>query len=108
MTQSNAPQNHTDRIGWTFLTNHTHVLLLIRNQPTIRVRDFAQQVGVTERSVSRIIGELLAEGFISIEKRGRENHYTVLEHLKLRHPLESQRTVGELLEVLSKGLPVGT
>lgn len=93
-----AEANHS----WTFLTNHSHVLLSIWQQPDIRVRDIAQLVGITERAVMRIIGELNSAGFINIEKSGRENRYTVVSELPLRHPLERQHTVGVLLETLSK------
>jgi len=91
---------------WTFLTNHTHTLLVIWRQPDVRVRDIAEQVRITERAVMRIIRELADAGFISISKLGRENRYEVVGDLHLRHPLEKNRTVGQLLEVLSKGEPV--
>jgi len=91
---------------WTFLTNHTHTLLVIWRQPDVRVRDIAEQVRITERAVMRIIRELADAGFISISKQGRENRYEVVGDLHLRHPLEKNRTVGQLLEVLSKGEPV--
>lgn len=88
--------------GWTFLTNHSHVLLVIWQRPDVRVRDIAQLVGITERATMRIIRELSTAGFIKIEKFGRENRYTVVPGLPLRHSLEKQHTVGDLLETLSK------
>ena len=72
----------------------------------VRVRDIAEQVGITERAVMRIIRELTDAGFISITKQGRENRYEVVSDLHLRHPLERNRTVGQLLDVLSKGEPI--
>ena len=87
--------------SWTFLTNHSHVLLSIWQQPDIKVREIAHVVGITERAVMRIIRELDDAGFLNIEKAGRENRYTVVTDLPLRHPLEKNRTVGELLETLS-------
>lgn len=88
--------------GWTFLTNHSHVLLAIWQRPDIRVRDIADIVGITERAVLRIIRELHEAGFIAIQKSGRENRYEVISNLPLRHQLERQHNVGELLELLSK------
>ncbi len=88
--------------SWTFLTNHSHVLLAIWQQNDIRVRDIAALVGITERAVLRIIGELSEAGFVQIEKAGRENRYTVVPELPLRHPLERHNTVGDLLSTLSK------
>jgi len=87
---------------WTFLTNHSHVLLAIWQSPGIKVREISELVGVTERAVLRIIHELVDDGFINIEKVGRENRYSVTADVPLRHPLEQHRRVSELLEMLSK------
>lgn len=86
---------------WTFLTNHTHVLLCLYREPDQRLRDVALAVGITERMVQRIVAELSDAGYLQIQKEGRCNRYTVNSHLQLRHPLEMQHTIGELLEVLS-------
>ena len=45
--------------SWTFLTNHTHVLLCLYRQPDQRLRDVASSVGITERMVQRIVAELV-------------------------------------------------
>ena len=87
--------------AWTFLTNHTHVLLCLYRQPDQRLRDVALAVGITERMVQRIVAELSDAGYLQIQKEGRCNRYTVNSHLQLRHPLEMRHTIGELLEVLS-------
>ncbi|HET6424587.1 MAG TPA: winged helix-turn-helix transcriptional regulator [Planctomycetaceae bacterium] len=88
--------------GWTFLTNHTHVLLCLFRKPDLRLRDVAAAVGITERMVQRVVAELVEAGYLRIEKEGRCNRYTVYADLQLRHPLESQHTIGELLAVLSR------
>ena len=87
---------------WTFLTNHSHVLLAIWNTPGIKVREISLLVGVTERAILRIVHELADAGFIKIEKVGRDNRYIVTSDIPLRHPLEQHRKVSELLELLSK------
>lgn len=87
--------------AWTFLTNHSHVLLCLYRQPDQRLRDVALAVGITERMVQRIVAELSDAGYIGILKEGRCNRYTVNPHKQLRHPLEMQHTIGELLEVLN-------
>ena len=45
---------------WTFLTNHGHVLLCLAGDPTLRRRDLAERVGITERAVGTILAELEA------------------------------------------------
>lgn len=99
------PSNHQIQpqppTGWTFLTNHTHVLLCLFRQPEQRLRDVAAAVGITERMVQRIVAELAEAGYLQITKEGRCNRYTVNDGLRLRHPLEIHHTIGELLTVLS-------
>ena len=43
--------------SWHFLTNHSHVLLSISEDPDVTVRELARRIGITERAVIRIIGE---------------------------------------------------
>jgi DNA-binding Lrp family transcriptional regulator len=85
---------------WTFLTNHAHVLLCLVAQPDIRMRDIAQKIGLTERWVQQIIRELAAAGYISRRRNGRRNEYLVHPQLPLRHPLESHRSVADMLELI--------
>lgn len=86
---------------WTFLTNHSHVLILLSRDPSITLREVAIQVGITERAVQRIIADLEHEGFIERERMGRQNRYRVHLDLALRHPIESHRTIGELIKAIS-------
>ena len=87
--------------GWTFLTNHAHVLLCLYGQPEIRLREVAQQVEITERMVQKIVRELDEAGYLTIEKQGRCNTYRLHTQLRLRHTLEAHHSIGELLELLS-------
>jgi DNA-binding Lrp family transcriptional regulator len=86
--------------GWTFLTNHGHVLVCLARDPNTRLRDIAQQVGITERAVQRIVGELEEAGYVERTKVGRRNSYVLNAELPLRHPLERNQAVGSLLEAL--------
>lgn len=87
--------------SWTFLTNHTHVLLCLYQQPDERLRDVAVKVGITERMVQRIIAELVEAGYLKVTKIGRRNQYSVNASLRLRHPMEMDHAIGELLSILS-------
>lgn len=89
--------------AWTFLSNHAHVLLFIAREPTARVRDIADAVGITERAVQRIIGELEAEGYLRHEREGRRNVYAVDPRRPLRHPIERHRTVAALIDLVRPG-----
>ena len=85
---------------WTFLTNHAHVLIAIDRNPELRQRDISHAVGITVGAVQKIIQELEAGGYIQRERVGRRNRYTLEPSLPLRHPLENNRTVGDLLTTL--------
>lgn len=87
--------------GWTFLTNHTHVLVCLSRDPEMRMRDVAAQVGITERAVQRIVQELEAYGVLERQRDGRRNRYRINGKKPLRHQLESHRIVGGLLEWLA-------
>jgi DNA-binding Lrp family transcriptional regulator len=92
-----------DRNGtpsWSFLTNHARVLLSIAQDPGVRLREIGDSVGITERAAHRIVGELIAAGYISRERVGRRNHYTIESHLPLPDPVARGQRVGDLLAVL--------
>ncbi|MBK7825434.1 MAG: winged helix-turn-helix domain-containing protein [Nannocystis sp.] len=90
-----------DRVpDWTFLTNHAHVLFCLTKDPEIRLRDVADSVGITERAVQRIVTELETAGFITRRRNGRRNSYVVHRNHPLRHPIESHRSVADLLQLI--------
>jgi predicted ArsR family transcriptional regulator len=86
---------------WTFLTNHAHVLLCIHRDGDIRLRDLADRVGITERAAQKIVADLTAEGYLHRERVGRRNRYTVNHERPMRHPLERDHDIGELLTLLT-------
>jgi hypothetical protein len=87
--------------SWTFLTNHAQVLLCIASDPGIRLRDIADRVGITERSAYGIVLDLAEAGYIVKEKTGRRNRYEIQAHLPLPEPSNRERTVGEVLALLT-------
>lgn len=87
---------------WTFLSNHAHVLICLAEDPQLPLRDVAQRVGITERSVQRIVSELEAGGYLVRSREGRCNRYTLRRAQPLRHPIEMHRRVGDLIEMVLK------
>lgn len=85
---------------WTYLTNHSHVLICIAQNPNARLRDLAQHVGITERAVQMIVQDLEQAGVVEKRRSGRRNHYEIRPDSPLRHPVESHRSVRDLLELL--------
>ncbi|MBW4078419.1 MAG: MarR family transcriptional regulator [Acidobacteria bacterium] len=97
-----TPIDSSHKPEWTFLTNHAHVLVCIHRDPTIRTRDIAQAVDITERATQRIVADLVAEGYLTREREGRRNVYTVTTTAHFRHPIEAQHCVGDLLGMLDR------
>ena len=86
---------------WRFLSNHTQVLLCLRRDPDARFRDIAATVGITERAAQRIVADLIDSGYVTRERVGRRNHYTVKPDIAMRHPSQEGHDIGELLDLLT-------
>ncbi|MBU3682978.1 MAG: MarR family transcriptional regulator [Phycisphaerales bacterium] len=89
--------------GWTFLSNHAHVLLLLAKEPEIRLRDVAERVGITERAVQRIVADLEQSRYIERVRTGRRNRYKVHPEMPLRHPIEAHRKIASLIHLVVEG-----
>lgn len=88
--------------NWTFFSNHGHVYFLLATNEDIILREVANKVGITERSVLGIVQDLEVAGYIKREKVGRSNKYKILSKKTLRHPLESSVKLGELVRLLKQ------
>ena len=86
--------------GWKFLTNHALVLCLIAQQSRITAREVASSVGITEKATRNIINDLEADGYVSKKREGRRVRYRVDPDMPLRHEIQQDRAIGDLLEVL--------
>ncbi len=87
---------------WTFLTNHSHVLICLDQDPQSRLRDVAERVGITERAVQRIVQDLEAAGVLTRRREGRRNVYRIHRDQPLRHPVEGHCRVEDLLAMVER------
>ena len=85
---------------WTFLTNHGHVILYLSKHADATVREIADKIGITERAVLKIIADLSQEGYIKIQKNGRNNVYTLDLKKTLRHDLEKSCKIEKFLKLI--------
>ena len=88
--------------GWTFITNHAAVLTILDHEEHLPSREIALILGVTERTVIRIIKDLEVEGYVTKRKEGRENRYTLNKDLPLRRNDQREILVRELLQLISR------
>ena len=79
---------------WTFITNHARVMMVITQDPTVRLRD------ITERAAQRIVTELVDEGYLSRKREGRRNTYTVHPDKPLRAATANGTRIGEFIDLL--------
>lgn len=73
----------------------------LSRDPEARLSDIAVAVGVRERAVQRLIGDLVEAGYLERERVGRRNRYVLHLDIGLRHPLEGDHSVGELIGIFS-------
>ena len=101
-TPSTAPHTSEAKTTWTFLSNHAHVLIYLSEHQDALLREVAEAVGITERAVQMIVADLEAAGALERTRVGRRNRYRVSGDVALRHPIESHRTVGDLLAMIRR------
>jgi hypothetical protein len=94
MAQNTAP-------AWTFLTNHAQVLVCIARDPGVRLREIGERVRITERAAHRIVVDLAGAGYITRQRNGRRNQYTINAQLPLPDPIAPEQNVAGLLEILA-------
>ncbi len=92
--------DHAQSAGWTFLTNHAHVLLCLVHDSTMRMRDMALEVGITERAVQAIVSDLEGAGYVERVRIGRRNSYQIDKSLHLRHSIEQHKTIADLIRAI--------
>lgn len=83
---------------WTYLTNHSHVVVCLLIDSQMRVKDIATKVGITERATHSILSDLEESKAVAKLRKGRRNSYKVCTASHLRHPLENKCTLRAVLD----------
>ncbi len=86
--------------GWKFLTNHARVLCLIAQQPRITAREISATIGITEKATRNIINDLETDDYIAKKREGRRLRYRIDPDMPLRHEMQQDSAIGDLLEIL--------
>ena len=87
-----------------FLTNHGLAVLCIAQDPGIRMRDIASDLGITERAAQRIVADLIGAGYLDRERVGRRNRYTIKASPAISLPTRRRDIdLNSLLNVLLPG-----
>jgi DNA-binding transcriptional ArsR family regulator len=86
-----------ERPGWTLLTTHGAVWVLVAREGAITAEHLAQRLGIAVRSVQRVLRDLEQAGYLVKHKEGRRNRYEVLLDKPMRHRGLRTLPVGEVL-----------
>jgi DNA-binding MarR family transcriptional regulator len=83
------------------LTSYALVLLAVARDPGIRVSDIAGMLGISQRRVYNVIGELLEQSLLSVTRERHRKVYAINRDAVLSVPILGRMTLGELLNVLA-------
>jgi DNA-binding transcriptional ArsR family regulator len=87
--------------SWGFITSHARVLLAVAQEPELRVEAIAVAADVTERSVYRILADLVEAGYLRRRRAGTHNLYELYPERPLGDPLVEEHAMGELLSLIN-------
>ena len=73
--------------------------MLLSEKPQITARSIAEEIGITERAVRKIIADLEGNEYIKKSREGRRVRYELNRLLPLRRPNVRDIAVGELLDL---------
>jgi len=87
---------------WYLVSSHGAVLFYIAVRPECTIRQIADDMALTQRTVWGLIGDLRRAGMLNVRRDGRRHHYTVNLEAPFRHPILKDLTLkvvlGELME----------
>ncbi|MEM1333265.1 MAG: winged helix-turn-helix transcriptional regulator [Actinomycetota bacterium] len=78
------------------------MLAALSDDPEIRLRDVADQVGITERAAQSIVADLANAGYVTRTRVGRRNRYEVHRDAVIEEG-DRRLTIADLLLALTKG-----
>ena len=84
---------------WTLFTSHGLVLVSVAKNPEKTAREIGDDVGLTERTVHKIIIDLEEAGYITRIKVGRQNKYRIHPNVPIKDEV-TDASLGELLAML--------
>ena len=87
---------------YTLMSSRGAVLFYVASNPSARIREIADELGLTERRVSHILFELRRDGFIDCRRKGRRNQYVVAAESCFDHPPISDIPLGVVLAAIAR------
>lgn len=72
---------------WYLVSSHGAVVFYIAVNPGCTIKQIAEDMSLTQRTVWGLIGDLRRADMLQVERRGRRHHYTVDLEADFRHPI---------------------
>ena len=63
--------------NWYLVSSHGAVLFYVALNPGCTIREIAEQISLTQRTVWGLIGDLRRAEMLEVRRDGRRHHYTV-------------------------------
>ncbi len=89
---------------WYLVSSHGAVLFCIAADQGCTVKDLADRLCLTRRTVWGVIGDLRRTGMLKVKKNGRVNHYSVNLDAPFRHPTIEGHSLRPILTDLIRSL----
>jgi len=90
-------ENSTVHSHWYLVSSHGAVLFYVAVHPECTIRQIADDMALTQRTVWGLIGDLRRAEMLNVRRDGRRHHYTVNLDAPFRHPILTDLTLRTVL-----------
>jgi len=94
---NNNNNNNMIHNHWYLVSSHGAVLFYIAVHPECTIRQIADEMALTQRTVWGLIGDLRRAEMLNVRRDGRRHHYTVNLEAPFRHPIIKDLTLKTVL-----------
>lgn len=86
--------------SWSLVSSHGTVLFVIATNPECTIKNIADDLCLTKRTVWGVIGDLRRKNMLLVRKEGRRHHYSVNLDAEFAHPTIQGVSLGTVLREL--------
>ena len=94
---------------WYLVSSHGAILFYVAVNPECTIKEIAEAMSLTRRTVWGVIGDLRRAGMVDIRKEGRRHHYTVNLDASFKHPVLNgfslRLILGQLVDQVARRQP---
>jgi len=73
--------------NWYLVSSHGSILFYVAVRPNCTIKEIAEAMSLTKRTVWGVIGDLRRADMLNVQKEGRRHHYSVNLDGPFRHPV---------------------